>query len=105
MGMGTLEELCAKRLRMARAEANMSQEDVAAKAGISPHMLLNMESGTRPINAARIAKVAAVFGKPIEWFLSESGDVAHMRSGYRDLPPEAYEEIVDFIRAVMTKYG
>jgi transcriptional regulator with XRE-family HTH domain len=103
--------IVAKRLRMARAEANLTQEDMAKKAGLSPHIVFNLETGRKKITVDYLVSMAIATGKPVSWFFEDIQEylpvdsARSLRSANRDLPPEAAKELVDFVRYVMEKYG
>ncbi len=54
---------------MAREEAGLSQEQLAARIGCSQSTLSNYEKGRRRLYLAQLEKIAEVLNKPIEYFM------------------------------------
>ena len=65
--MITAEQL-GQRLRIARGSA--SQDMVAAELGVPRSAISNMESGLRQVSSIELTRLAALYGRPIEWFVS-----------------------------------
>lgn len=59
------------RLRMARKAADLSQEKLAAKIGVTFQQVQKYEKGTSTISAARLHDVAVVLGVPVSFFFPE----------------------------------
>ena len=57
------------RLRQARREAGMTQAEVGRRLGSRQAFISKVESGERRIDPVELAKFAAVYGKPLTWFL------------------------------------
>jgi transcriptional regulator with XRE-family HTH domain len=64
----------AQRLREAREYVGLSQDDVAGALGISRPAVTNIESGTRKVEAVELDKLARLYGRPVQFFLT--GDEA-----------------------------
>ena len=62
------------RLKVARAEMNLTQEDLAKLVGVSRQSINAIESGRYVPSAVLVLKMARVFGKPVEeiFFLEEN---------------------------------
>ncbi len=58
-----------KRLQMAREDAGLSQEQLAARIGCSQSTLSNYEKGRRRLYLAQLEKIAEELQKPIEYFM------------------------------------
>jgi len=56
-------------LQLAREEAGLSQEQLAAKIGCSQSTLSNYEKGRRRLYLAQLENIAEVLNKPIEYFM------------------------------------
>jgi transcriptional regulator with XRE-family HTH domain len=57
-------ETLAQRVRLARLRRNLSQVDVAERAGIGRSSYLDVENGNPGMSLAALVKVLAVFGYP-----------------------------------------
>lgn len=72
----TKEEL-GRRLKIARENADLTQEEVAQELGISRGALAQIEGGMRPPNSLQLAKLAELYGREVGDFLkadfSETG--------------------------------
>ena len=62
------------RLKVARAEADLTQEQLAQRVGVSRQSINAIESGRYVPSTVLALKMAQVFGKPVEeiFFLEES---------------------------------
>jgi transcriptional regulator with XRE-family HTH domain len=58
------------RLRQAREEAGLSQREVGRRLGRPQSFVSKVESGERRIDPVELARFAALYGKPLDWFLS-----------------------------------
>ena len=54
------------RLKVARAEANLTQEELAKRIGVSRQTINAVESGRYVPSTVLALKMAQVFGKPVE---------------------------------------
>jgi transcriptional regulator with XRE-family HTH domain len=61
-------EQLGQRLRAARGA--ISQDVAAAELSIPRSAISNMESGTRQVSSIELTRLAALYGRPIEWFVS-----------------------------------
>jgi transcriptional regulator with XRE-family HTH domain len=57
------------RLRQARREACLTQAEVGRKIGARQAFVSKVESGERRLDPVELAQFAAVYGKPLGWFL------------------------------------
>ncbi len=57
------------RLKLARAEANLSQQDVADKLKKPQSYVSKFESGERRLDVVEIKKLAAIYKKEISFFI------------------------------------
>ena len=62
------------RLKVARAEMDLTQEDLAKRIGVSRQSINAIETGKYVPSAVLALKMAQVFGKPVEeiFFLEET---------------------------------
>lgn len=56
------------RLRLAREEAGLTQVQAAKLLGRSQTWMSNSELGERRVDFVEMEDLAAVYGKPLEWF-------------------------------------
>jgi hypothetical protein len=56
------------RLRLARSEAKLMQEQVAEKLGRTQTWVSNSELGERRVDFVELEDLAAAYGKPLDWF-------------------------------------
>lgn len=57
------------RLREARKEASLSQEEVATALGVRQKFVSKIETGERRIDPVELDELARLYGKPVIWFL------------------------------------
>lgn len=57
-------------IRKARMMAQKSQEDLGEALGLTFQQVQKYEKGTNRVSASRLSEIAAIFGKPIEWFFA-----------------------------------
>jgi len=60
-----------QRLRQARLEAGLRQEDVRNRIGAYQSYMSKIESGERRIDIIELEELAAIYGKPFEYFFSQ----------------------------------
>jgi transcriptional regulator with XRE-family HTH domain len=58
------------RLRQARLDACLTQAEVGRQIGTRQAFVSKVESGERRLDPVELARFAAVYGKPLEWFLA-----------------------------------
>ena len=61
-----------KRLRKAREELGWSQQEVGRRAGVDPNRIYQYEAGNRNPSILALRGLAALYGKPVEWFYSDA---------------------------------
>ena len=59
------------RLRQARRDAGLSQVEVAQRLGNRQAFVSKVERGERRLDPVELARFAAIYGKPVAWFLSQ----------------------------------
>ena len=108
----------AARLRQARQETGLTQQRVAELTRLEPNSIWRYEAGQREPSASTLNSLAALYGKPMEWFLSDDEpepagtdldadrellmnevDLA-FRAVSNELSDEAIRSIADYIRFV-----
>lgn len=59
-----------ERLKKARKEAGLTQVQVARKIGRPQSHISNVESGQQRVDVIELKRFAAIYGKPISYFVS-----------------------------------
>ncbi|MEI7475147.1 MAG: helix-turn-helix transcriptional regulator [bacterium] len=93
------KKFCQK-LKRARVEAGMKQEDIARLLNLPISAISVMESGTRKIDVLELMKLSKYYNKPIEWFFHEHNSTQKRR--WYDLDP-VVSEAVELLRVAPTK--
>lgn len=61
-------KILSKRLKQARLEAGLKQEDLANCLGVPISAISILEAGNRKLDILELLKVAELYSKPPEWF-------------------------------------
>ena len=69
-----LNEIARKRLKQARTEAALTQDELCLVIGKLRNNISDMERGRLMISFADMVLMAEKLGKPLEWFTHEEGD-------------------------------
>ncbi len=93
------KKFCQK-LRRARLEAGLKQEDVAKFMNLPISAISVIESGSRKVDVFELIKLAELYDKPIEWFFHEHNDLLKRR--WYDIDP-VLAEAVELLRQSSTK--
>lgn len=59
------------KLKQARQEANLKQEQVARYLRVTTSAISTMESGQRKVEAMELYYLSKLYGKPLSWFFDE----------------------------------
>jgi transcriptional regulator with XRE-family HTH domain len=94
------KKFCMK-LRKARIEAGLKQEEVAKYMGLPISAISVMESGARRVDVFELSKLADCYKKPVEWFFHEHIE-NHPKRRWYDLDP-ILSESVELLRKAPTK--
>jgi transcriptional regulator with XRE-family HTH domain len=70
------------RLKQARLEANLKQEQVARYLQVATSAISNMESGHRRLDATELFYLSKLYGKSLHWFFGEEPS-ASTKAGFR----------------------
>ena len=62
-----------KRLKRARVDAGLTQSEVASRMGRYQSFVSKCESGERRVDAVELTEFAALYGKPVTYFLKGLG--------------------------------
>ena len=65
----TLEQL-GQCLRLARENRKITQEEAATVLGVQTSAISRMESGQRQVSTLELTRLAELYNRPIEWFVS-----------------------------------
>lgn len=93
-------EIFCKKLKQARVEAGLKQEDVAKHMNLPISAISVMESGVRKIDVFELLKLADYYNKPVEWFFHEHND--NLKRRWYDLDP-VLSEAVELLRQAPTR--
>ena len=93
------KKFCQK-LKRARIEAGLKQEDVAKYMNLPISAISVMESGARKIDVFELMKLSEFYNKPIEWFFHEHNNLQKRR--WYDLDA-ALSESIELLRQAPTK--
>ncbi len=98
-----------------RKKAGLSQEELAAKVGVSRQAVSKWETGEADPELAKLKKLAAIFRVSIDWLLSDDPEPEEK---FRDPGPEPassetkssetrewLEQVPDFIAAMFKRFG
>lgn len=66
---GDNQESAARRLRAARQEAGLSQEEVGKRLGLSRSGYAHLEDGSRLLTLDDLAHLSRILSRPVEYFL------------------------------------
>lgn len=89
-----------KKIKQARIEAGLKQEDVARMMNLPISAISVIEAGTRKIDVFELIKLAEFYNKPIEWFFHEHNPLVKRR--WYDLDP-VLSESIDLLRKAPAK--
>ena len=103
----------ARKLRSARLEAGLSQDQVAQKVGLGRMAISAIEVGRRRVAGLELKALAGVYGQPLEHFLGLPGAqiastaddhaaVGLLTRALRDLTPEDRSEVLRFAEFLRT---
>lgn len=90
-----------KKLKKARLEAGLKQEDVASMMDLPISCISVIEKGTRKVEVIELIKLAQFYNKPIEWFLNEDRFVNARR--WYDKDPKL-SEAIELLQKAPIKY-
>ena len=97
----------AQKLKTAREEAGLSQEDVAEKLGLPRPAISQMENGNRKVQALELARLAKLYGKSLADFADEEPqDTSRLDALHRtakDLSEKDRDEVLRFAEFLRQK--
>lgn len=93
------KKFCQK-LKRARIESGLKQEDVAKYMNLPISAISVIESGTRKLDVFELIKLAEFYNKPVEWFFHDHNNTQRRR--WYDLDP-VLSESIELLRQAPTK--
>ena len=89
--MAVDREVLARELRAARENRGISQQRAAERAGLSRTVIAQIELGNRPVSPDELAKLAAVYRRPVIDLLGQPVEEDDVLVILLDLAPELVE--------------
>lgn len=74
--VGRFDQDLGEKIRTRRLHADMSQEQLASKLGVSFQQIQKYEKGVNRISAARLVEIAKALGESIAFFQDDAPDVS-----------------------------
>lgn len=105
--MDELQNRVAKNLKICRANARLTQEQVAERAGISVPFYANMESGKRLMRIETLVALAAVLGVSTDHILLgeiEDIHIKNINALLRDKPEPFIIKTEKIVRSIMDTF-
>jgi SOS-response transcriptional repressor LexA len=88
-----------QRVRNAREELNISQEELGKRYGSTAANISQIERGVRTVGIESLRRLASILGKPLEWFIVEDN------KPYSRPPKAALSDLQVSLGAYMPVYG
>lgn len=86
-------KLIGKRIKRARLEKNLTQEEFAEKLDLSISFICQVESGKKKFNLKRIVEISKILEKPINYFIE----------GYEAKSNDDITEIISLLNKISSK--
>lgn len=96
----------AERLRLAREQANLSQEEVAEKLSLPRPAISQIENGRRRVEALELARLAKLYRCPMSYFAEEPAGSERLETLNRtaaSLSEKDREEVLRFAEYLRQK--
>jgi transcriptional regulator with XRE-family HTH domain len=77
------------RLKLARMQQSLSQEEVAEQLGIPRPSISNIESGKRNIELIELISFATMYGQPLEFFFAEILNIMQLNTAVGNIGPKS----------------
>lgn len=102
-----------ERIRELRMLFNMKQKDLADSLNVTQATIAGWETGRRKPDHDALKRLADIFDVSIDYLMGHDtpheGEIAaaHINGGlsYKDLPPEAIQQLEDYKQFLIDKYG
>ena len=91
--------LLPNRLHRARRESGLTQEEVAERTGVARNTVSRYELGRQAPSGRALLRLAAIYGKPMEWFYGEE-DEPQRNSGRVNAPESAAQSEPDALGVI-----
>lgn len=86
-------KLVGKRIKSAREESGITQEEFAEKLGVSVSFISQVEGGGKKFNLSRIIEASKILEKPVEYFID----------GYERKKSSEFDEIISILNKMGNK--
>ena len=93
--------LLPNRLHRARRESGLTQEEVAERTGVARNTVSRYELGRQAPSGRALLRLAAIYGKPMEWFYGEE-DEPQGDSGRVNAPESAAQSEPDALGGILS---
>ena len=93
-----------KRIVMKRKQLGFSQEELAARADVSPQMLSTAERGSKSILSENLLKISEALGVSADYLLTgrmAEADVNELLQKIMNAPPETQDKIERMIEILL----
>lgn len=84
-----LEDLLSRRIFQARCELHLSNDQLAARLGVSRQTIWRYESNGAAVRAVDLVRLAEVLHKPLDWFFAGGVLPVSLKKPGRTLPHQA----------------
>lgn len=112
-----MKESFGERLRSLRQKKQMSQKDLAKRLGFSGQSIIaHYESNNKQPSHQTLSKIADILQVSVDYLLGRTDhpdfpplnylakEADRLPEAWQELPPEAQEDVLDFIQFVKEKY-
>lgn len=97
----------AQRLKEAREDVGLSQEEVAQKLDLPRPAISQMENGNRRVEALELARLAKLYGRPLSYFADEetpgTSRLEALHRTAKDLSDKDRDEVLRFAEFLRQK--
>ena len=90
-----------KKLRLARIESGLKQEEIAELMNLPISGISVIEKGSRKVDVIELLKFAQYYNKPVEWFLYDKQDTNSRRWYEKD---QKLAEAITLLQKAPIKY-
>jgi transcriptional regulator with XRE-family HTH domain len=93
-----IKKLIGKRIRQARENLGLTQEQLAARIDKSQDAISSYEKGTRGIQIAELPRLAQALDVTVIYFFGDLEPDQEAQSLLSQLPPERHRFVMDYLR-------
>lgn len=96
-----------RRIRDAREAKGMTQDEVGRRLGLAGTLVTRIEKGSRKVTIIELQQLASLLEKSLAYFLTgeDAPQPRSLRNSNRQIPPEAQQEIDNFLAYIWQKYA